>query len=152
MINNKLHSSLSLLINHIDNEAVKLLEEHDFLKNLIIRETNYGSSSIKLRDNNVTSYSIDYTFFCDLEGFYGERENDVSLGVVLHYNHQNIELITRDIVSKYGDIEYPQWKNSNLSSFDVDKCFLNMRNDFLKVLKCYIDHNIKDQQSKGSID
>jgi hypothetical protein len=139
----ELHQFLREFLFKTEFAIYDLLNDKGLLKYLVKKELEAGvPSSIKLVNQSgsaaLVSYSLTCTFFEDLEDEAGQRPNDVALGFVLRvYQYEGEEekkiVVTRDIVSEFGDVDYPDIGYKNLTG-EIKDSITGMQEQYQEVM------------------
>jgi hypothetical protein len=132
------HQFLCDFIAQVEKQSIDLLSSHSFLENVIRKEVDFGLIFQMEKVPQSIFYNLEYTFFENIEDLYGGRENDVTLGIVIDYYPNGEFNISRDIISKYGDIDYSENKKVTNISNSLKSEINNMEADFLGVLQSFI--------------
>jgi len=145
---NKIHNFFCEFIQIVDIESMNILVENKFIQNLVKKELDLGLIYSKTkhlqRDYKTLFYNLEYTLVEEVEDHYGYRENDVTLNIVIDYYTDNTFIISRDIISKNGDIDYDKSERTNFISSDRINSIKGMKENFIKVLKDFIVSHWQD--------
>ncbi|MDM5247970.1 MULTISPECIES: hypothetical protein [unclassified Lysinibacillus] len=142
----QLHVFLSNFLFSVESKVNKFLEDSGTLGELVKKGMDIGNIStgkLLRGDKEITpiGYGLHYTFFKDVEDYYGQRPNDVALGFVILFSDFNDIEITRDIVSEFGDVDYDAFKFQGLTN-ELEKDILEMEQIFIQVIKNFLEKSL----------